>query len=36
MTERPSTDTGREDTAVRPLTKRVQEKLAAAGKEVGR
>ena len=36
MTERPSTDTGREDTAVRPLTKRVQEKLAAASEEARR
>ncbi|MCA1984389.1 DUF3566 domain-containing protein [Nocardioides nematodiphilus] len=36
MTERPSTDTGREDTAVRPLTKRVQEKLAAAAEEARR
>ena len=36
MTERPDTDTSREDTAVRPLTKRVQEKLAAAAAEARR
>jgi hypothetical protein len=36
MTERSGTDTGREDTAVRPLTKRVQEKLASAAEEARR